>query len=63
MDPMYMPIVLSALAALRGVLLAIAWITALFAKSPARRSVAIKLVTLLLTPPWRREVRNSGTRS
>lgn len=39
---------------LRALLLSIAWLTAICSKSPARRKVALQLVSLMLAPVWRR---------
>lgn len=52
-DPLVLVLVLAP-SALRALLLAIAWLTALCTSSPGRREVACYLVCLLLTPPWRR---------
>jgi hypothetical protein len=38
----------------RTLLLAIAWLTALWTKSPERRETAMSLVQLILTPRWHR---------
>ncbi|HET9254854.1 MAG TPA: hypothetical protein VFO16_06585 [Pseudonocardiaceae bacterium] len=47
-------LLLAALSALRALLLAVAWFTALYTTSPARREVAYRLVCLVLTPARRR---------
>lgn len=41
---------------LRCILLVTAGLTAMYAKSAARRSIAIRLVSILLVLPWRRTV-------
>jgi hypothetical protein len=52
--PMYSFIVLMALSALRGLLFAVAWMTAIFSRSRARRKTAFELVCLMLKPRRRR---------
>jgi hypothetical protein len=52
--PTYSILVLMVLAVLRGLLFAVAWMTAIFSKSRARRKVAFDLVRLMLMPRRRR---------
>lgn len=55
--------VAAATAALRAVLLVIAGLTAMYAKTPARRAAAERLATLLLSLPWHRSGIQTAQRS
>lgn len=54
LEPVHLALVAGLVVSARAILLSVACLTAIFGRTHARRTMAYRVVRLLLTPSWRR---------